>query len=336
MVIPSHLEWKQLGDPIGSGGQGTVYRVVRESDLENIRALKILSSDASPQARERFRNEMETLSSVSHPAIIEVIEYSKPEDDFQYLVMEYHKGAKTIEEVCFVAPESNPYHGNVLKCLDLFEQVIQAIRACEMAKKPVIHRDISPRNILVLPDESIRLIDFGLCHTLDNNIVTMTGENVGTRSYAPPECGAFSLYKTGTHTDIFSAAKVLWSAITSKRVFDSPVIGENTSMKSMFPDKEETWHLRRLFGKIIQENPADRIGRTEVVQFHIDEIRDAVKGGYPPVEKASSRCPSCGLRTMKTSSNANHLFGKFTSGKYFMSECKECEFVVIRKFTPPY
>lgn len=335
MTIPSHLEWKQVGDPVGSGGQGTVYRVFRESDPENVRALKILNPDAPQQARERFRKEMVTVSKISHPTIIEVIEYSAPQDDFQYLVMEYHEGAKTVEKTCFVAPESNPYHGNTLKCLDLFEQIIQAIRACELANDPVFHRDISPKNILILPDDSIRLIDFGLCQTANNTTITMAGENVGTRSYAPPECGAFSPFSIGTHTDIYSAAKVLWSAITSARVFDRVFIDENTSMKNMFPNSEETWHLRRLFENTIQEDPADRFDRTELVLLQIDEIRHAVNGGFPPVETASSRCPSCGLRSIKTSINPNHLFGSFTVGIYIMSECGECGFVVIRKSTRP-
>lgn len=333
MVIPSHLEWKQVGDPIGSGGQGTVYRVIRESDPENERALKILNPDASTEARVRFQREMETVSKIPHPSIIEVFEYSKSQDDFQYLVTEYHEGAQTVEEKCLVTPESNPYHGNVLKSLDLFEQVIQAIRACELADEPVVHRDISPRNILILPDDSIRLIDFGLCHTIDNNIITMTGENVGTRSYAPPECGAFSLYTTGTHTDIFSAAKVLWSVITSKRVFDSPVIEEHTSMKEMFPHNGETWHLKRIFEKSIQQDPANRFGSTEHALLQIDEIRYVVKGGYPPVEEAPARCPSCGLKSMITSSNPHHLFGGISNRNFRMSECRECGFVVIRKST---
>ncbi len=250
--------------------------------------------------------------------------------------MEYHEGAKTIKEVCLDDPKRNPYHGNALKCLDLFKQVINAIRACEASsepEKPIIHRDISPRNILLLPDGSIRLIDFGLCYTEGDETLTMTGENVGTRSYAPPECGAFSKFKVGTHTDIFSAAKVLWSVITSKRVFDSHSIEDHTSMQSMFPHNEDTWHLNRLFENTIQEDPANRFNRTELVLLHIDEIRHVVTGGYPPAETASSRCPSCGLRSIRSSANPRHLFGYFSTRDYTMSECELCGFVVIRKST---
>ena len=333
MTIPSHLEWKQVGVPIGSGGQGTVYRVFRESDPENIRALKILNPDAPQQAKERFRREMETVSKIPHPTIIKVVEYSKPQDDFQYLVMEYHEGAKTVEEICLVGPESNPYHGNTLKCLDLFEQIIQAIRACELANDPVFHRDISPKNILILPDESIRLIDFGLCQTENNTTITMTGENVGTRSYAPPECGAFSHFSIGTHTDIYSAAKVLWSAINSARVFDRALIDEYTSMKSRFPNKVETWHLRRLFENTIQEDPAHRFGKTELVLLEINEVRHAVNGGFPPLEEVETRCPSCGRKNVKKNQNASSAFDINIGRNFTGYECKSCGLVFVRRLS---
>lgn len=204
-IIPSHLDWKQIDQkPLGSGGQGTVYRVIDIFDpKETVRALKVLDPNASQQARERFQNEIVTVSNISHRSIIKIIDYSQPHDDFQYLVMEYHDGAVTINELCLPPLLYNPFHGNTIKCLDLFGQIISAVRACERAPNPVYHRDISPKNILVLPNSTIRLIDFGLCHTDGDNTITMTGENIGTRSYAPPECGAGINLPVGTHTDIY-------------------------------------------------------------------------------------------------------------------------------------
>ena len=159
----------------------------------------------------------------------------------------------------------------------------------------------------------------------------MTGGNVGTRSYAPPECGAFSRFKVGTHTDIFSAAKVLWSVITSKRVFDSHSIEDHTSMRSMFPNKEETWHLRRIFEKTIQEDPSDRFTTTEMVLHMIREVRHVVNGGYSPIETVALRCPSCGIRNIVSRNNRQHLFDQFTARNYWMSECQECGFIIVRR-----
>ncbi|MYH61822.1 MAG: serine/threonine protein kinase [Caldilineaceae bacterium SB0675_bin_29] len=334
MIVPEHLGWTICGDPLGTGGQGTVYRAFHRDAPGIARALKVLNSDARPEAKERFLNEMATLSRLSHPNIIKVLDYSKHEDDFQYLVMEFHEGAKTVAETCLVPTENNPYHGNTLKCLDLFEQIIHAIRACELSRDTIYHRDISPKNILILPDESIRLIDFGLCFTVNQTTLTMTGDNIGTRSYAAPECGAHSQYKIGTHTDIYSAAKVLWSTITSKRVFDEHFVEEHTSMQSMLPNIEVAWHLETLLNGCIQKDPADRFGRTETVLYYINEARRVANGGFPPVEKAFYRCPSCGLGGVQPASNPHHLFGHIPSSKFNMSECKKCGFIVIRRNKP--
>lgn len=335
MIIPEKYGWKVIcNKPLGSGGQGSVYLVTHVDMPDSKFALKVLDQNATQEARTRLRKEFSALGKISNPNIIKIIEYPlPPNDEFLYYVMEYHEGAKTIKEVCLDDPESNPYHGNALKCLDLFEQIINAIRACEATFEPensIIHRDISPRNILVLPDGSIRLIDFGLCYTEGDETITMTGENVGTRSYAPPECGAFSRFQVGTHTDIFSAAKVLWSVITSKRVFDSHSIEDHTSMRSMFPRNEDTWHLNQVFYSIIKPDPNDRNKSTEHILLAIERARYALVKGFPPLEAVESRCPSCGNRGVRAAEFGRQTFGGHMSQPYFAHECEICGFVFAR------
>ena len=133
--------------------------------------------------------------------------------------MEYHKGAKTLDTVIF--SESSPFHGNVVKSLAMFEQIIAAIGVCEAHEPAVVHRDVNPSNILVLPDSTIRLIDFGICQVQDGTLITLLDENVGTRNYTSPECEAGEDGAIGVHSDIYSAAKVLWSMLTSRRALRS-------------------------------------------------------------------------------------------------------------------
>lgn len=331
--IPDHLDWKPLGEEIGSGGQGTVHLVYHKDDPDKTpRALKVLNKDASHEAQKRFQNEIKTVRNISHHNIIKVLDNSPQSAEFQFLVMKYHKGAKTIEEVCLSPTNTNPFHGDTLKCLDLFEQIILAVQACELSPDPIYHRDISPRNILMLPDDSIRLIDFGLCHTVGDSTITMTGENLGTRSYAPPECGAGSEFEIGTHTDIYSAAKVLWSVITSERAFDreDPIL-KRKSMQYMFYRTEETWHLDQLFESTIQYNPNERLRKTEKVLYLVDDIRHAVSNGFPPLASVSSRCPSCGRKSVHASELGLQTFGGHMSNKLFAHECSACGFVFARR-----
>ena len=98
----------------------------------------------------------------TNSAIVRIVDHSKLEDKFQYYVMEYHECAQPLSKIIFSS--CNPFHGNALKSLGLFEQVVSAIGECEVADPVIVHRDIKPQNILVLPDDTIRLIDFGICH----------------------------------------------------------------------------------------------------------------------------------------------------------------------------
>ncbi|MCZ0939406.1 MAG: serine/threonine-protein kinase [Caldilineaceae bacterium] len=336
MSIPEDLPWKPVDEEtLGSGGQGTILIVTHEEDLdEGIKyALKVLDKPGDRRARKRFQDEIEAIKSLDHASIIRVFDHSEIDDDFQFYVMEYFEGARSLDKIC-LSSEPNPFHGDTLKSLDLFEQIIKAISVCEQLDKPLFHRDISPRNILLLSDGSIRLIDFGLCQKVGDNTITYSGENIGTRNYAPPECGAGSQLEIGTYTDIYSAAKVLWSIVTSEGVFEREgAITTNKSMEKMFPLNRETWHLNRIFRRAIQYEPDQRFQKAEQVQEKINEIRRVVKGGFPPLEAVKDYCPSCGLKGVRIGKNGGRqafdTLNLFRTYRTF--ECTICGFSFIRR-----
>lgn len=221
MAIPEHVPWRATGRTLGSGGQGQVELVTHKDSPQGQKfALKVLKYAASPQARKRFQREIEAAKSISHPSIVRIIDHSEAVHDFQYYVMEYHEGATDLEKIIF--SDSNPYYGKAEASLNLFEKIVVAIGGYEKSNLSIVHRDISPKNILVLPDDTIRLIDFGICQIQDGERITLTDENVGARNYTSPECEFGDEADVGIHSDIYSAAKVLWSAITSKRAFARP------------------------------------------------------------------------------------------------------------------
>ncbi len=332
MPVPDSLSWKPTGEKLGSGGQGTVWIVFQENDpSQTLRALKELNRPDSEHAQERFQREIETVKRLSHHTIIKVLDHSDIDDEFQFYVMEYHQNAKTLEEIIF-PPACNPFHGNILKCLDLFEQIITAIQVCEVQSDSILHRDISPKNILVLENGNVCLIDFGLCHTVNDTTITLTGENLGTRSYAAPECGAGSEFEIGTFSDIYSAAKVLWSTITSERAFDreAPIMNRK-SMENMIPHNEEIWHLNRIFNNTIQYDPKDRFHSTGLVLSHIVDIRHAIDVGFPPLETVASRCPSCGRKSVRGARERRQVFGGYMNQDLTAHECSVCGFVFVRR-----
>ena len=134
MKIPDNLRWKSTGRTLGSGGQGDVQLVIGKDDPDGRKyAMKTLRNVGSPQALQRFQREIEVVQRLRHPSIISIVDYSESGSTFQYYVMEYYEGARTLASIIF-SPDS-PYRGNVEKCLDLLEQILRGIGACEIKKR---------------------------------------------------------------------------------------------------------------------------------------------------------------------------------------------------------
>ena len=292
-------------------------------------ALKRLRNVGSMQANERFLREIEVVKKMNHPGIARVYDHSDKDDEFQYYVMEYHEGARTLAKIIY--SQTNPYHGDILRCLDLFEQIISAIGACETFIPQVIHRDVNPKNILILPDGTLRLIDFGICQLQDGMMITLVDEGVGARNYTSPECEAGSDENVGTHSDIYSASKVLWSAITSQRVFarEEPVFASR-SMSTMFPTRAATWHLAHIFEKTIRQNPENRFRSTNELMDLVGGVRRIVQGGFPPLEEVQNRCPSCGWNDLQEYGQGYIVFGNPNPPGIKSMMCRVCGFLFVR------
>ena len=330
MRIPEQVAWQSTGITLGRGGQGEVQLVRHRDQPEGPKyALKILRNTSSSQARRRFRREIEVVKCLKAPAIAQVFDYSDQEDDFQYYVMEYHEGAKTLGSIIF--SEDNPYHGDINRSLDLFESIVAAIGVCEASSPKIVHRDINPQNILVLPDNTIRLIDFGVCQINQGALITLVDENVGARNYTSPECEAGNNESIGVRSDLYSAAKVLWAAITSRQAFarEEPAFRDR-SMEAIFPELPETWHLAHIFKFSIRRNPADRCrGSEDLIQL-TRNVRRIVQGGFLPLNRLRAYCPSCGWPTIREFLAGNRVFGNPNPAGVRSLECDLCGFAFVR------
>ena len=330
MRIPEGIPWKSTGITLGSGGQGEVQLVCKRDQAEGPKyALKILRNTRSIQARERFRREIEVVKQLGAPAIAQVIDHSTEEDDFQYYVMEYHEGAKTLDSIMLSG--DNPYHGDIMRSLDLFESIVSTIGVCETSSPQIVHRDINPKNILVLPDDSVRLIDFGVCQINEGEMITLVDENVGARNYTSPECEAGNDDSIGVHSDIYSAGKVLWAAITSRQAFarEEPVFRDR-SMEKMFPAQPETWHLAYIFEKTVRRSPADRYRSTGDILQLTRQVRYVVQRGFPPLKGITPRCPSCGWQTIRDFQEGYQVFGNPNPAGVRSLICDLCGFGFVR------
>lgn len=283
MKIPSSLKWKSEGKTLGQGGQASVVEVIDETnELTGKFALKGLSKGKPKKAYERFAREIEAIKQLRHPNIIQIVDHSDPNDDFQFYVMESVEGAKSLKQI--VSSDENPYYANPQKSLQLYIQIIEAIHA--WSEVNIVHRDLSLGNILVSLDGSIKVIDFGICQIDDGNTITLVDEGVGTQNYMAPECESGAVGKVSVASDLYSTGKILWSAVTGMNAFsrENPVFNQKSLIK-ILPDNPETWHLQKIFETTIRQNPLERCKSAEDALNLSRHILFLVISGYPPLEK---------------------------------------------------
>jgi len=322
MKIPDSLKWKHAGRTLGQGGQAEVYMVTNEEEGDTqVYAMKILSRGRPRKAYERFYREIEAIRTLDHPNIVKIYDQSQPGDEFSYYVMEFIEGADSLKRL--MSKRTNPFYGDPLKSLGLLIQLFEVIRACESID--VVHRDLKPANILVLPDESIRVIDFGICQIEGHETITLVDEAVGAANYMAPECESGAEGEASSRSDIYSAGKVLWSAMTNLMAFsrESPAFG-GKSMQSVFPEKPETWHLHHIFERTIRRDPNIRYQTADEAFHGARLVESLVRREFPPLEHILKRCPICGIGTLKGFSRSHEVFGNPNPPGIHPFQCDRC------------
>lgn len=147
-----------LGACVGTGGMGAVYRAVRDDgQYRKAVAVKLVRADPTGQILDRFLAERKILASLEHPYIASLIDGGVTDRGRPYLVMEFVADGVPIDEWCRDRP--------VRARLELFRQVCQAVSHAH--GRLVVHRDLKPSNILVAPDGTPRLLDFGVAKVTD-------------------------------------------------------------------------------------------------------------------------------------------------------------------------
>lgn len=320
--------WK-IGEALGGGGQANIY-VVRDinEEFSGMYAIKILRNDQSAQAYERFRKEISALLRTNHPNIIKIIHHSNEKSDSQYYVMEYVRGFKTLKKL--ILEDTNYFKKDAGACADLFLQIANALDYCERMDPPIIHRDLSPANILVFPDKRIKIIDFGLCQIEGTKVITLTDEGVGTRYFMAPECERGGVGKGTIASDLYSAGKIVWSAVTSKIAFArESFVFDDKSMMKMFPDQQELWHLQRIFEKTIRYDPINRWNSAWTAKSYAQNLRELINSGKPPLEAIWDSCPICGIGKLERILKPQNIFHGIPDG-FLAEECNNCGFSYLR------
>src|ERR1051325_11195026 len=164
---------------LGHGAFGRVYRAY--DPLMNRRvAIKVLIAEGDPDMLARFRSEAGTTASLKHKNIVTVHDFGEHEGQ-PYLVMELVEGDNLHKIIYGQDPLT------LLDKLNILFQVAEGLSYAHDSK--VIHRDIKPSNIMLLPDGTVKIMDFGIARvtTKDGTRRTQQGFLIGTISYMAPE-----------------------------------------------------------------------------------------------------------------------------------------------------
>ena len=213
------LEGYKIIKKIASGGMGDVYKA-KHTVLETKVAIKSLHSDLvnDEDFRKRFRKEARIQSRLSHPNIVKLIDFQERSDGL-FLIMEYVDGKQLNH---YIQNDSGPIPEKEL--IPLFLKVLSAIKYAH--SKKLVHRDIKPSNILVCPDGNVKVIDFGIAKSGEEDTgLTKTGIQVGTVSYMSPE--QVNAEKLDILTDIYSLGVTLFQMAVGK----APYVGETNTFK---------------------------------------------------------------------------------------------------------
>jgi eukaryotic-like serine/threonine-protein kinase len=209
---------------LGRGGMGVVYLGVRVDDqYRKAVAIKVLRAALERDVlHARFARERQILASLDHPDIARLIDAGTTDGGQPYLVMDLVDGVP-IDDYC------RQHDVPIEARLALFRRVCDAVHHAH--RHLVVHRDLKPRNILVTPDGSPRLLDFGIAKLLSpddgaapgaesRGQVTETGLHLMTPEYASPEQARGDVVTTAS--DIYSLGVILFQLLTGQRPYRLP------------------------------------------------------------------------------------------------------------------
>ena len=233
---------------IGKGGMGAVYKAERKTgDFTHNVAVKVIRPGVlSEPLVERFERERQTLADFSHPNIARLFDGGTTEDGAPYIIMEYIDGQAITDFV-----KTNKL--TKLDSLSLFKQACNAISYAH--QNLIVHRDITPNNVLVTREGDVKLIDFGIAKALHENAITELPQNsLGSLSFTPgfaaPERSKGAT--ANTLSDIYSLGKLL---------------------KALLPEKDRADELNAIIEKATYQRPQSRYASVDAL---IDDINNYI------------------------------------------------------------
>ena len=267
-TVPEIVGGYHVKDVIGTGGMGTVYRV-EHSLLGRPAALKVLLAEHSHDhdTVSRFFNEAKAAAAIRHPGIVEVYDFGYLPDGAAYLVLELLDGESLSARLRARGRLPEP------EALAIVRGIASALAAAHA--KGIVHRDIKPDNIFLVPDlerggDRVKVLDFGIAKLMGESGhghgPTQSGVILGTPAFmAPEQCRAAA--RVDHRADLYAVGCVLMQLLTGAGPFDehggtleriaAHLHTPAPSLRSRVPAASE--RADALVARLLAKDPADRI-----------------------------------------------------------------------------
>jgi WD40 repeat protein/transcriptional regulator with XRE-family HTH domain len=277
-----------LGERIGAGGFGVVYRAVQPL-VEREVAIKIILPQYAnhPEFIRRFEAEAQLVARLEHPHVVPLYDYWR-EPGVAYLVMRLLRGGS----VQAVLQSSGPFPLETVA--RMLEQIGSALGAAHRAG--VVHRDLKPANILLDEDSNAYLADFGIAKNLGNPNLedqTRADEIIGSPAYFSPE--QIRSETVRPQADIYSLGVVLYELLTGARPFQGPTPIDLIQQHLTAPLPPLAAHraglpavLDAVIARATAKDPLDRYPDVETL---VTDVRRVVVGGAAAVLAAPAVAP---------------------------------------------
>ena len=256
-----------LTERIAIGGMGEVWKA-KDQVLGRIVAVKILKDEynGDPTFLQRFRAEARHTALLNHPGVANVFDYGEDEGS-AFLVMELVPGeplSNIIDRKKTLEPDT---------VLNYIGQTARALAAAHA--QGLVHRDVKPGNLMITPDNRVKVTDFGIARLADQVPLTATGQVMGTAQYLAPE-QATGQTATGS-SDIYSLGIIGYECLKGKRPFTGEsqiaiALAQVNDAPPPLPDSIPG-PVRALIMSMLAKDPHDRPENAGKLANAVDALR---------------------------------------------------------------
>lgn len=255
IATATQLGQYQLESLVGHGGMGEVY-LARHALLQRPTAIKLLRDATDAEARDRFRQEVQVASGLSHPNTVEIYDYGRTPEGVFYFAMEYVEGA-TLEDVVSATGAMPAARVNHLLC-----QASGSLGEAHL--RGLVHRDIKPSNLMLCArggvHDTLKVLDFGLVRDLSQKNKASEQQLTGTPLCLAPEA---ILQPDGfiPQSDVYALGATAYFLLSGRPPFASENLTELLSDHLAVPPAPidcDDPGLSELVLRCLAKDPADR------------------------------------------------------------------------------